>query len=182
MPIQWRCITINNLWTYIAFIFREVCTGLFAHIFSGWHPDTGASDTSFTDWGRGKMAAFFHTTYSNTFSWMKVYEFRSRFHYFSFLKGPINNILALVQMMAWRRAGDKPLSESMLVCLLTHICVTRPQWVNASDVILDGKVANLANIKTQQSANWRPQQQIQVYPYTRNPQPKVLIFMLDGVL
>ena len=45
-------------------------------------------------------------------------------------KGPINNIPALVQIMAWRRPGDKPLSEPMMVSLLTHICVTRPQWVN----------------------------------------------------
>ena len=45
-------------------------------------------------------------------------------------KGPFNNIPALVQIMAWRRLGDKPLSESMMVILLTHICVTRPQWVN----------------------------------------------------
>ena len=45
-------------------------------------------------------------------------------------KGPINNIPALVQIMAWRRPGDKPLSEPMVVSLLTHICVTRPQWVN----------------------------------------------------
>ena len=44
-------------------------------------------------------------------------------------KGAINNILALVQIMAWRRAGDKPLSEPMMVSLPTHICVTRPQWV-----------------------------------------------------
>ena len=42
----------------------------------------------------------------------------------------INNIPALVQIMAWRRPGDKPLSEPMMVNLLTHICVTRPQWVN----------------------------------------------------
>ena len=45
-------------------------------------------------------------------------------------KVPINNIPSLVQIMAWRRPGDKPLSEPMMVCLLTHICVTRPQWVN----------------------------------------------------
>ena len=45
-------------------------------------------------------------------------------------KGPINNIPAMVQIMAWRRPGDKPLSEPMMVSLLTHICVTRPQWVN----------------------------------------------------
>ena len=30
-------------------------------------------------------------------------------------KGPINNIPALVQIMAWRRPGDKPLSEPMMV-------------------------------------------------------------------
>ena len=47
-------------------------------------------------------------------------------------KGPINNIPALVQIMAWRRPGDKPLSEPMMVSLPTHICVTRPQWVNSS--------------------------------------------------
>ena len=45
-------------------------------------------------------------------------------------KGLINNIPALVQIMAWRRPGDKPLSEPMMVNLLTHICVTRPHWVN----------------------------------------------------
>ena len=45
-------------------------------------------------------------------------------------KGPINNIPALVQIMTWRRSGGKPLSEPMMVSLLTHICVTRPQWVN----------------------------------------------------
>ena len=44
-------------------------------------------------------------------------------------KGPINNITALVQIMAWRRPGDKSLSEPMMVSLLTHICVTRPQGV-----------------------------------------------------
>ena len=45
-------------------------------------------------------------------------------------KGPINNIPALVQIMAWRRPGDKPLSEPMMVRLPTHICVAWPQWDN----------------------------------------------------
>ena len=44
-------------------------------------------------------------------------------------KVQINNIPTLVQIMAWRRPGDKPLSASMVVSLPTHICVTRPQWV-----------------------------------------------------
>ena len=41
--------------------------------------------------------------------------------------GPINNIPALVYIMAWCRSGDNPLSEPMLASLLTRICVT--QWV-----------------------------------------------------
>ena len=44
-------------------------------------------------------------------------------------RGPINNIPTLIQVMAWRRPGDKSLSEPMMVRLPTHICVTRPQWV-----------------------------------------------------
>ena len=44
-------------------------------------------------------------------------------------KSPINNIPALVWIMAWRRPGDNSLSEPMKVSSLTHICVTRPQGV-----------------------------------------------------
>ena len=64
------------------------------------------------------MDAISQTTLSNTFSWMKMLEFS------------INDIPALVQIMDWRRLGDKPLSEPMMVRLPTHICVTQPQWVN----------------------------------------------------
>ena len=50
-------------------------------------------------------------------------------------KGPINNIPALVLIMAWRLPGDKPLSEQMMVKSLTHICVNRPEWVNLSGTL-----------------------------------------------
>ena len=49
-------------------------------------------------------------------------------------KGQINKIPALAQIMAWRRPGDKPLSEPMVVSLPTHICVIRPQWVKGQRV------------------------------------------------
>ena len=49
--------------------------------------------------------------------------------------GPIHNIPAMFQIMAWRRPGDKPLSESVMVSLPTHICVTRSLWVYALDHI-----------------------------------------------
>ena len=46
-------------------------------------------------------------------------------------KVSFDNILALLQIMAWRRSGDKSLSEPMMVSLLAHICFARPQWFNA---------------------------------------------------
>ena len=33
-----------------------------------------------THWGRDNMAAIFQTTFSNAFSWMKMFKFRLRFH------------------------------------------------------------------------------------------------------
>ena len=47
-------------------------------------------------------------------------------------KSPINNIPALVQIMSLRRPGDNPLSEPVMVSLLTDICVTQPQWVKVN--------------------------------------------------
>ena len=34
-----------------------------------------------THWGRDKMVAIFQTTFSNAFSWMKMFKFRLRFHW-----------------------------------------------------------------------------------------------------
>ena len=44
---------------------------------------------------------------------MKIFEFLFKF----VPNGPVNNIAALVQIMIWRRPGDKPLSEPMMVSL-----------------------------------------------------------------
>ena len=75
------------------------------------------------------MAAIFQTTFSSAFSWMKMHKFRLSFHWNLLIgsllellthwgrdeidairislqfvpNGPINNIPALVQIMAWRR-------------------------------------------------------------------------------
>ena len=77
-----------------------------------------------TDWGRDKMADIFKRIFFNENVWSSI-KISLKF----VPKGPINNIPASFQIMAWRRPGDKPLSEAMLVSLLTHKCVTRPQWV-----------------------------------------------------
>ena len=66
---------------------------------------------------------------SNAFSWMKINEFRLKFHWSLFLM--VQSITFQHWFtMAWRLPGDKPLSEPMMVSLLTHICVIRPQWIN----------------------------------------------------
>ena len=44
---------------------------------------------------------------------MKMYEFCLRFHW--------SLLLRLVQIMAWRRLGDKPLPEPMMIKLLMHV-------------------------------------------------------------
>ena len=61
-------------------------------------------------------------------------------------KGSINNIPALVQIMAWRRPGDKPLSEPMMLNLPTYICVTRAQWVNQAVDIHTRNTHDVINI------------------------------------
>ena len=83
--------------------------------------------TSLTHWGRDKMDAILllKCIFLSESVWIPI-KISMKF----VPKGPINNIPALVQIMAWRRPGNKPLSEPMMVSLRMHICVTRPQWVN----------------------------------------------------
>ena len=51
---------------------------------------------------------------SNVFSWTKMHEFRLRFRRSLLFQVVINNIATLLPIMAWRRPGDKPLSEPMM--------------------------------------------------------------------
>ena len=56
---------------------------------------------------------------------MKMYEFQLKCNW-----SLLGTQLALVHIMAWRQSGNKPLSEPMMVSLLTHICIAQPQRVN----------------------------------------------------
>ena len=58
-------------------------------------------------------------------------------------KGSLNNKRAFVQIIAWYR----PLSEPMMVSLLMHVCITRPQSVKnwaPVDLIYGYPIFNLA--------------------------------------
>ena len=61
---------------------------------------------------------------------MKMYQFLIKISLKFVPKGQVNYITALVQMMAWCLPGDKPLSDQMMQSLMTHIYITRPQWVD----------------------------------------------------
>ena len=99
-------------------------------IFSTYPSYVVSSYLSLTHWGRSRRNEqhfaddIFKRIFFNENVWISI-EISLEF----VPKGPINGIPALVQTMAWRRSGDKPLSEPMMVSLPTHICVTRPQWV-----------------------------------------------------
>ena len=76
------------------------------------------SPLSLTYWGRDNGRHFaddiFKWIFLNESVWIPI-KISLKF----VPKGPINKIPALVQIMAWCRPGDKPLSEPMM-----------PQWVN----------------------------------------------------
>ena len=75
---------------------------------------TTTTSAFLTHWGRDKMPAILQTTFSNAFSWIKIYKLKFA------LKAPIDNIPALVQIMGWYRPGHEPLSDPMMVSLPMH--------------------------------------------------------------
>ena len=86
-------------------------------------PDIGR--ITLTHWGRDKMDAISQTPFSSAFFFNENIWISIKISLKFVPKSPINNIPALVQIIAWCRPGDKPLSEAMMVNLPTHICVSR---------------------------------------------------------
>ena len=75
--ISGACCTLHWIWTgFDSLWVLDYINGLVK--------DCGNSSV-LTHWGRDKMAAFFQTTSSNGFSWMKIYGFHLGFHWSLFL-------------------------------------------------------------------------------------------------
>ena len=88
-----------------------------------WHLSTWL-----THWGWGKNGRqfadnIFKCIFLNENVWISI-EISLMF----VPNGQICNMPALVQIMAWCWPGNKPLSAPMMISLLTHICITQPQW------------------------------------------------------
>ena len=102
-----------------------------------------------THGGWDKIAAIMQMTFLNALSWMKMYEFQLKFHCNLFLR------LELTISQDWFRwPGDKPLSEPMLVSLMTHILVTRPQWVKVAATSPRVQWVNNCRIYTRRVKIW----------------------------
>ena len=129
------CRTIKNLHQPSFFIYCDssiqfICKLCYQTI-SLWHQKTKQllQIKHLTHWGWKKIRRFFPDTIfkwiflnENVWIWIKIS--------LKFVpKDPINSIASLVQIMAWDQVGDKPWSKPMMVSVLTHIYVTRPQWI-----------------------------------------------------
>ena len=114
-------------WKGFSWEITIMCTGSRVINTSG----TGMGLTS-THWGRDNVhvADIFQRIFLNENAWISI-EISLMF----VPKAPIINIPALVQIMAWRRPGDKPFSGPMMTSLLTRI--TRPQWVNTETATIN---------------------------------------------
>ena len=83
-----------------------------------------------THWGRNKMAAIFQTTFSNAFLWMIMYVIRLKFHWNLFLR--VQWTISQ-HWLRWWLVADQVTSHYLNQWwpkMVTHICATRPQWVN----------------------------------------------------
>ena len=69
-----------------------------------------------THWGRDKMAAISQVRIFKCIFLNENFRVSNKISLKYVPWGLINNVTALVQIMAWRRIGEKPLSEAMLVC------------------------------------------------------------------
>ena len=93
-----------------------------------------------THWGRDKMDAIFQTTFSNGYSWMKIYEFRMKFHWSLFLRFQLtifqhwfrwwldadqatSHYLNQWWIVCWRIYASLGLNELTHLPLVQHICV-----------------------------------------------------------
>ena len=76
-------------------------------------------ESMLTHWGRDKMDAISQTTYSSAFSWMKMFEFRLKFHWRMFLRVQLT-IIHQWWLVHWRMYASLGLNE--LTQIFVAIC------------------------------------------------------------
>ena len=76
------------------------------------------------------MAAVSQTTFSNAFSWMKMYQFWLKFHWSMFLRIQLTIFQYWFRWWLCAEQATRHYLNQWCPRLPRHICVTQPQWVN----------------------------------------------------
>ena len=104
-------------------------------------------------WHIEAETTIFQTTFSSTFSWMKMHKFWLRFNWILFLR------VQLTISQHWFRLGTGQVTSHYLKqwqpSLLMHICLTRPQWVNLLPELYMQTLDNWHGIKSKDSWLWK---------------------------
>ena len=134
LTVLW--IVMGQFWAVLPIFFRVTSLALgkcyhwpFVKEIHQWPVDFPHKESLTTHWGQDKMATILQT-FSNAFSWIKMYKFRLRFHWSFF---PRVEFTIFQHWFRWWLGAVQATSHylnqwwySLLMC----ICVTRPQWVN----------------------------------------------------
>ena len=78
------------------------------------------ANAGLTHWGWDKMAAVLQTTFSNAFCWMKMYEFRLKFHWSLF---PSVQLTILHHWFRWWLGADQSISHYLNQWWLDYQCI-----------------------------------------------------------
>ena len=124
-PIFKWVAVISQKWEDTRIVVITMTAMRSAHVYRLWLVADNMADIK-TLRPRQNGCHFPNGIFKRIFSEFKMCKFPQKF----VPKGPMNNMPALVQIMAWRRTGDKPLSEPMMVRSPTHTGVIWPEWVN----------------------------------------------------
>ena len=103
--------------------------------------NTGTCNTLTPPSPQDKMTAISQTIFSDAFSWMKSFVFWLKV----VPKGPIDNNTALVEIMAWRRIGDKLLSQLMLTRFI-DACMRHKGEMCQYDYVHSGNMRRRYNV------------------------------------
>ena len=112
------------------------CYCYYDYIMMKTHEKTFHSIAPFfnTLWPRLNGCHFSDDSFKWNFCEQEMFKLRLRFHWSLFIWFELTIFQDLVQIMAWCLFSAKPLSEPMMVSLLSLICITQPQWVKINTV------------------------------------------------
>ena len=98
-------------------------------------------------WGWDKMAAIFQMTFWNAFFFMKMLKISIAISLKLVSQGPVINISALIQIMAWCQPRNKSSSESMIFYWDKMAAIFQMTFSNASFLIKMHKISMTISLK-----------------------------------